>query len=70
MTIARIAELVLAVAIVGAGIWYYRRPRADGDNYGGQGAVLLLIVGAIVGIHALGLLEYHPSPSEMQGGSQ
>lgn len=66
MSTQHILELVLAVALIGAGIFYYRRPRADGDSYGGQGAVLLLIVGVIVGIHALGLMNYRPSPSEIE----
>ena len=42
MTTGSILELALAVALIGAGIWYYRRPR--GDSYGGQGAVMLMFV--------------------------
>lgn len=67
MSALKILELAVAIAMIGAGIFYYRRPRAD--SYGGQGAVLLLVVGAIIGIHALGLLEYRPSPSELEAST-
>jgi len=70
MTPAHLLELLLAVALIGAGIWYYRRPRGQGDSYGGQGAVLLMFIGAIVAIHALGLMDYRPSPSELEGRGQ
>ncbi|NUT00590.1 MAG: hypothetical protein HOP96_06415 [Sphingomonas sp.] len=65
MTIPQVIELVAAVAIVAAGIWLYRRPRADGDQYGSQGAVILFVIGAVLAIHGLGLLEYHPSAAEL-----
>jgi len=42
----------------------YRRKPADGNSYGNQGAVILLVVAAIMGIHALGGLDYHPSSAE------
>jgi len=58
-------ELIVAVMFVAAGIWLYRRPKGP-DGYGSQGAVLLLVVGVIAGIHALGLLEYRPSQSEIE----
>lgn len=70
MTAVRLVELVLAVILLGAGVWSYthRTSRSDGSSgrRDSQGAVLLLAVGAIVGIHALGLLDYHPSPSEIE----
>ena len=49
MTNARLAELVLALIILAGSIWLYRRrdPSAGG-GYGNQGAVLLLVVGAIM----------------------
>ncbi len=67
MTNARLAELVLALIILAGSIWLYRRrdPSAGG-GYGNQGAVLLLVVGAIMAIHAIGLLDYHPSASELE----
>lgn len=63
LTPGRIAELAVAALLIGAGIWFYRR-RDKSDTYGGQGAVILLVVGAIVAIHGLGLLRYHPSRAE------
>ena len=69
MTIASMIELAAALLCLVAGVWLYRRKPAgaEGDGgYGSQGAVLLLIVGAIAAIHALGLLEYHPSQSELE----
>lgn len=58
MTPREIIELALAIALIGGGIWSYRRG-------GTQGAVLLMIIGAIVAIHALGLMEYRPSRAEL-----
>jgi hypothetical protein len=65
MTTARMIELVVAVAFLVAGVWLYRRPKGP-DGYGSQGAVILLVVGIIAGIHALGLLEYRPSAGELE----
>ena len=66
MSVNRMIELAAAVAILGFAVWLYRRNRGVDQGYGSQGAVLLLIVGAIVGIHALGLMEYHPTQSELE----
>ena len=66
MTTGRIIELVAAIAILGFGIWLYRRNRAVDGGYGSQGAVLLFAIAAIMGVHALGLLEYRPSQSELE----
>ena len=63
MTALQIVELVLAAALIVGAIWLYRRRDAEGARYGSQGAVILLIVGAIVAIHGLGLLDYRPSES-------
>jgi O-antigen/teichoic acid export membrane protein len=65
LTPGRIAELAVAVLLLGAGIWFYQR-RDKSDTYGAQGAVILLVVGAIVAIHGLGLLRYHPSNAEAE----
>lgn len=69
MTVARLTELALAVILLGAGLWFYARPlpggTAPGTRRDSQGSVLLLVVGAILCIHALGGLDYHPSPSEI-----
>ena len=69
MTTPSMIELAVAILFLVAGVWLYRRKPAgaEGDGgYGSQGAVLLLIVGAIAAIHALGLLEYRPSQSELE----
>lgn len=65
MTTARMIELAAAVAIVVAGVWLYRRNKPVDDGYGSQGAVILFAIGAIMGIHALGGLDYRPSQSEL-----
>jgi hypothetical protein len=66
VTTGRIIELVAAIAILGFGIWLYRRNRAVDRGYGSQGAVLLFAIAAIMAVHALGLLEYRPSQSELE----
>ena len=65
MTLARMIELAAAVLILAAGVWLYRRPRGT-DGYGSQGAVILFVVAVIMGIHALGGLDYHPSNGELE----
>ena len=64
MTNGRMIELAAAVLLLGAAIYFYRRKPADGSSYGNQGAVILLVVAAIMGIHALGGLDYHPTQAE------
>jgi len=59
-------ELGAALVILAAGIWVYRRPKADGDSYGSQGAVILFVIAVIMAIHAIGALEYHPSAAEAE----
>ena len=69
MTTPRLIELLAAVVLLVAGIYFYRRPRDKsdkGDNYGSQGAVILFVIAAIMAIHALGLLEYRPSAAESE----
>ena len=63
MSNASIAELVVAVVLLGAGVFFYRR-RDKADTYGSQGAVILFVVAAIMGIHALGGLDYRPTAAE------
>jgi len=69
MTGARMIELAVAALLLGAGIFFYRRKPAPEDvgasSYGNQGAVILLVIAAIMGIHALGGLDYHPSQAEV-----
>ena len=68
MTAGRMIELAVAVLLLGAGIVLYRRKSADDGSgaasYGNQGAVILLVVSVIMGIHALGGLDYHPTAAE------
>ena len=58
-------ELAGAILLLVAGVYFYRR-RDKGDSYGSQGAVILFVVAAIMGIHALGGLDYHPSSAEAE----
>ena len=61
----RMIELAAAVMFLVAAVWLYRRKAGADAQYGSQGAVLLLVVGLIMAIHALGGLDYHPSESEL-----
>ena len=65
MTTGRMIELAAAVVILGAGVFFYRR-RDKSDSYGPQGAVILFAVAAIMAIHALGALDYHPTKAEAE----
>ena len=65
MTTPRAIELAVSLALLVAGVVLYRR-RARSDNYGSQSAVILFVVAAIMGIHALGGLDYHPSAAEAE----
>ena len=69
MTTGRTIELIAAVLILGAGIWFYRR-RDKADSYGSQGAVILFVIAVIMAIHALGLMEYRPSQSELDAAAE
>ena len=53
MTTLMILELVAAAAILAAGIWLYRKPSPEPDQYGSQGAVLLFAVAAILVVHVI-----------------
>jgi hypothetical protein len=64
MTTGRTLELVAALVLLVAAVVLYRRRDPQGGSYGNQGAVILLVVAAIMGIHALGGLDYHPSQAE------
>jgi len=64
MAPARMIELAAAVLLLGGAVVLYRRKPADGSSYGNQGAVILIVVAVIMGIHALGGLDYRPSAAE------
>jgi hypothetical protein len=65
MTVPAMAELAVAVVLIAAAVVLYRRRAPNDGGYGSQGAVIVLVVGVIMAIHALGLLEYRPSQSEI-----
>ena len=65
LSTGRLVELLLAVLLFGAGVFFYRR-RDKSDSYGSQGAVILFVVAVIMAIHALGALDYHPSSAEAE----
>jgi hypothetical protein len=64
MTTGRMIELAAAVLILAGGVYFYRRRASDGSSYGSQGAVILFVVAAIMGIHAVGGLDYHPGNAD------
>ncbi len=70
MTSREMLELGIALICLVAGIWLYRRPSPEPDHYGSQGAVLLFVVAAILIVHGLGLLRYHPNPVEIEAARQ
>ena len=53
MTTFQILELAIAALLIGAGVWLYRRPSPEPDQYGSQGAVLLFAVAAILIVHVV-----------------
>ena len=65
MTTGRMIELAVAVLLLVAGIYFYRR-RAKSDTYGSQGAVIMFVIAAIMGTHALGGFDYRPSQAELE----
>ena len=63
-------EIAIGIAILVASVVMYRRRAREDGNYGSQGAVLLLIVAAILLIHGFGGLDYRPSPAEQEALQQ
>ena len=61
MTNFQILELVAAALLFGAGIWLYRKPSPEPDQYGSQGAVLLFAIAAILAVHAIVTARAFPS---------
>ena len=72
MTILSMLEVLIAVLLLGAGVYLYRsKPKEEGstedvDHYGSQGAVLLFVIAIIMIVHGFGALEYRPSASELE----
>lgn len=54
-----------AAVFILAGLIVYRRRGREDARHGSQGAVILLVVGALMAIYGLGLLEYRPSQGEI-----
>ena len=65
MTTVQIIEVAVAALLIGAGIWQQVRTRRTSPNRGSQGAVILIVIGALIAVHGLGLMEYRPSQGEM-----
>jgi hypothetical protein len=65
MSTGRMIELAAAILILAAAVWLYRSRKQADQGYGSQGAVILLVVAVIMGIHALGGLDYHPSKGDL-----
>lgn len=65
MTTVQLIEVAVAALLIGGGVWQQVRTRRTSPNRGSQGAVILIVIGAIVAIHGLGLMEYRPSEGEM-----
>ena len=65
MTAIQLIEVAVAALLVGAGIWQQIRTRRTSPNRGSQGAVIMIVIGLIVGVHGLGLMEYRPSQGEL-----
>ena len=65
MTTVQLLELAAAALLIGAGIWQQVRSKRVDARHGSQGAVILIVIGAIVAIHGLGLMEYRPSQGEL-----
>lgn len=65
MTTAQIIELAVAAALIIVAVRQYVRRSREGSRYGSQSAVFLLLVGALIAMHGLGLFNYRPSQSEI-----
>ena len=61
MPISNVIELMIAAALIGGGIYLYRRRGREDPRQGSHAAVILMMIGAIVAVHGLGLLDYRPT---------
>ena len=66
MSIGAILEIAAGVAMLVAAIWLYRKGAREDADHGSQGAVILLVITAILLIHGFGGLDYRPSGSELE----
>ena len=65
MPIGNVIELVVAALLIAAGIYLYRRRGREDPRQGSHAAVILMMIGAIVAVHGLGLLAYRPMEGEL-----
>ena len=65
MTTVQLLEVAVAAVLIGAGVWRQVRTRRSSPNRGSQTAVILIVIGALIAIHGLGLMEYRPSQGEL-----
>ena len=70
MTVVEMIEIAVGVVMLVAAVWLYRKGAREDANHGSQGAVLLLVVAAILLIHGLGGMDYRPSEAELERLSQ
>lgn len=70
MTVSTMIEIAAGVLLGVGAVWLYRSRAKEDGNYGSQGAVLLLIVAAILLIHGFGMMEYRPSQAEIEASQQ
>ena len=66
MTTIQIIEVAVAALLIGAGVWRQVTTRRTSPNRGSQTAVILIVVGAIIAVHGLGLMQYRPSKGELE----
>ena len=66
MSTGAIIEIAFGLALLVSAVVMYRRRAREGERYGSQGAVLALIVAAILLIHGFGGLDYRPSQGELE----
>ena len=62
----QLLQLAVAAALIIGGVLQMRRRAKEGSRTGSQGGVIMLAIGALVAIHGLGLMDYRPSPAEME----
>ena len=70
MSTGSIIEVAIGFALIAAAVWLYRKGAREDANHGSQGAVLLLVVAAILLIHGFGAMEYRPSKAELEAMSE
>ena len=66
VSLGTMIELAVAAVLIVGAVVLYRRRLPDDPQHGSQSAVLLLVIGAILMIHGLGWLNYHPSAAELE----